>query len=750
MIDSLDWSGSCAPDKPRASALAAKRRLAKPGPRSNARYFWGRALAWLAFTLCALLLGCSDGSPSGARAKPGAIAERTCNVTSTTDTASLRYLDTLECMQDFQTLASLPLDVTIPGVRAAKFVIDRLDISQGELGRLYFQNSQMYAIHSEFVQANIRHGYDSSNFSINYYGNDDSRQFYLGSISYYEESQTWALEMAPYDTATPAIIEKIYQVITEQKAYFRPALAFHPTSEAQLLVAKQVSSSIPVITSDELYAKTDYQPLTKAKSMGLLTFLTAADVSSGTFIPYYSIVVLDEAPNDITVVSGIITEQFQSVLSHVNVLSTNRGTPNMGLRNARTNAKLLEYKDQWVELDVAADAWTIQPVSAQEGMAYYEAHKPAPVTLPALDLATTAVVDVREMIPDYLTVNADASSTKETLRDKIKLVVNAYGGKTANYAVMSLLDGFPIPRAFGIPVHYYDLFMQENGYYERVRGYLQNKDVLTGETIAFMDDPAVRQEALRDLRNSMMKGKIDQGLQDELKARLARDYTNPDGTPVKMRFRTSTNSEDLDAFPCAGCYESHTGDPANWESVLDAIRLTYTSTWLFRTFEERSYYGVDHESVGMALLVHGYFPDETANGVAITANPFDLTQSNAEAYFINTAYGGAAEVVHLPVGVTTDQFLYYVGASGNNTVYVSRSNQRLPDGRTSVLNTAEVGQLVAALTTIKDTFRKAYATTSWYAMDVEWKFAPQNEWGSPTKASTLWIKQARPYPNPND
>jgi hypothetical protein len=152
----------------------------------------------------------------------------------------------------------------------------------------------------------------------------------------------------------------------------------------------------------------------------------------------------------------------------------------------------------------------------------------------------------------------------------------------------------------------------------------------------------------------------------------------------------------------------------------------------------------------MALLVHGYFPNETANGVAITANPYDLTQSNAEAYYVNVAYGGEAEVVHLPEGVTTDQFLYYVGASGNNTVYVSRTNQVLPKDRSNVLTEAEVGELVRALTLIKDTFRKAYAQDGWYAMDVEFKFAPQDEWGVATSTPTLWIKQARPYPNPND
>src|SRR5258708_22121094 len=97
----------------------------------------------------------------------------------------------------------------------------------------------------------------------------------------------------------------------------------------------------------------------------------------------------------------------------------------------------------------------------------------------------------------------------------------------------------------------------------------------------------------------MLAAPLDATFQTTLMAKLAADYPS-----TTMRFRTSTNSEDLDGFPCAGCYESHTGDPAKWPSVLDAIRAAYASAWLFRTFEERSYYGIDHNAVGMALLVH--------------------------------------------------------------------------------------------------------------------------------------------------
>lgn len=718
---------------------------------------------WLALlSLVLFLVGCAGSSKpqSATRATSGTAVERTCQLSAdditsndagTSGSTDVRYLDSIGCQTDFDTLASLPIDVTIPGVRSMKFVIDRLNVSdEYPLGRLYFQNSKLYEIHYDFVKANIKRTFDMANFESNYYGTDEEREFYLGSISYYEGPGIWALELAGYDTATVAIVQKVFEVIAQDKAFFRTALAFHPQSESQQAVASQLELSIPIVTTDDIYAGTDYQPLSPASSMGVLTFLTAADVSSGTFIPYYSIVVLDEAPNDISVVSGIITEQFQSSLSHVNVLSLNRKTPNMGLRNAKSNAKLLKYKDQWVELTVASDIWDVTPVTDKQGEAYFEAHRPTPKALPDMDLTQKELKDVVDILPDYITLNSSPASIRETVRAEILKTTNQYGGKTVNYAIMALVPGLPMQKAFGIPVYYYVNFMEENGFFDMVDSYLADRDPITGESIAFTTNSYVRQEALRDLRNAMMKGNIDQGLQDMLKAKLAAEYTAPDGTPTKMRFRTSTNSEDLDGFPCAGCYESHTGDPSNWQNVLDAIRLTFTSTWLFRTFEERSYYGIDHKTVGMALLVHPYFPNETANGVAVTANPFDAAQVNAEAYYVNVAYGGDAEVVHLPDGVTTDQFLYYVGASGNATSYISRWNQSLPDGKTTVLSDAQVSQLVQALTLIKNVFKKAYTRDSgWYAMDVEFKFAPQTERGIPTSDPVLWIKQARPYPDPN-
>ncbi len=327
--------------------------------------------------------GCaSKNTQATGRAQRGEVVEGTCQLqsnvgapgvgaetdggggdagTSTSDVPN--YLSTIGCTSDFDALASLPLDVTIPGARSMKYVIDTQDTKEPD--HLYFQNSERYPLHVNFVRENIPR-VDLTNFNNNYYG-DQTRRFLLGAITHYEQPDIWALELAPYDTSNATMIKMIFDTITKDKAFFRSGLAFHPTSDTLNDVAKQLDLSIPVVTTEDIFAKTDYQPLTRASAMGVLTFLTAAEVYSGTFIPYNSIVVLDEAPNDISVVAGIITEQFQSPLSHINILATNRKTPNMGLRNARSNPELLKYAGQWVQLTVAADKYSVQPRGPRRG-----------------------------------------------------------------------------------------------------------------------------------------------------------------------------------------------------------------------------------------------------------------------------------------------------------------------------------------------------------------------------------------------
>lgn len=648
---------------------------------------------------------------------PPEVVEGTCAV----DAANVPdALDRIDCRADFLALASEPLDVTIPGARSVKVMVDTADAH-----RLHFQNSQRFEIHYAYASTHLSGGAlpvvpTLSEFNATEYFSPE-RRFILGAVTLYEGPNRWALELSPYDTASAEMIATLYEAVRAH-AYFGPALAFHPTSEAVASTAKNLPASVPLVTTETLYAGTDYQPLNTGVAIGRVTFAKAAALDPDT-LTHDDLVVLDEAPNDIGVVQGLVTEAFQTPLSHVNVLARNRGTPNMGLRGAMSHPQLRALEGKLARLEVTLGSWSIREASQAEATAFWEAHRPTPVTLPALDLGPQTLVNIEAVTPD---ATADI-----TLRERIKEAARAYGGKAAQYSIVARTPGVPVRKAFAIPVSFYARFMEDNGFYARVRSLLADA--------TFNTDATKRAEALALLRADMMKAPLEAGLETALRAKISAEYPG-----VKMRFRTSTNSEDLDGFPCAGCYESHTGDPADWEDVRDAIRETWASAWLSRTFDERTYYGVAHESVGMALLVHANFPDEEANGVAVTANPFDASGLDP-AYYVNVQKGGSAEVVHPPPGVTSDQLLLYFSLPNQPVSYLAHSNI-VPAGKT-VLTGSQLRSLGLALQAIHARFSAAYGPAAghqgWYAMDVEFKF---DDDGVAGREPALFIKQARPYP----
>ncbi|WP_437683412.1 PEP/pyruvate-binding domain-containing protein [Sorangium sp. So ce131] len=636
------------------------------------------------------------------------------------DEASTEFLERVGCAADFEALASAPLDANLPGARSVKVVLD-----QADQNALYFQNSELYPIHYDFVSTHLSgdglpYVPPLADFNATEYFTPD-RRFVLGAVTHYEGPGTWAVEISPYDTASADMIAALFKAV-QGAAFFGPELAFHPTSEAVAVEAEKLPADIPVVSTGDLYAEIDYQPLSLGTAVGRLRFVKAADLD-GEYLSHQDIVVLDEAPNDISVVQGIITEEFQTPLSHVNVLSQNRRTPNMGLRGAMSHPELLALKDKLVELTAGASSWSVREVNEAEAEAFWEAHKPTPVTLPELDLTVTELTDIEEVTPE--------PPSGEALRDAIKKAVLAFGGKAAHYSVLARTPDVPLQKAFAIPVYYYDLFMKQNGFYDQIEALLADPK--------FTTDPAVRDEQLKALRDAMKAAPVDADFQALLQAKIEAEYP---GHP--MRFRTSTNSEDLEGFPCAGCYDSNTGDPTDWEDVLDAIRKTYASAWKLRTFDERTYYGIDHRSIGMALLVHHNFPDEEANGVAVTNNPFDPTGVQP-AFYVNVQTGGDVEVVAPPAGVTNDEFLYFFSQPNQPVTYLTHSSL-MPEGQT-VLSAAQVHQLGVALDAIHARFSAAYGPAAgnngWYAMDVEFKF---DDDASPGEPPTLYIKQARPYP----
>lgn len=96
------------------------------------------------------------------------------------------------------------------------------------------------------------------------------RRFILGGATYYEQPDVWALEIAPYDTASADMVATLYDAV-EAASFFGLRLIFHPTSDAVIRTAAELPARIPQVDTEDLFG--DYQPLNLGTAIGFLRFV---------------------------------------------------------------------------------------------------------------------------------------------------------------------------------------------------------------------------------------------------------------------------------------------------------------------------------------------------------------------------------------------------------------------------------------------------------------------------------------------
>lgn len=600
----------------------------------------------------------------------------------------------LSCREEFQAQAARPTDSSLPGAYTVKTVID-----QANGDRVHFQDTTTYPLHKSFAVAEL--GYPRGVPFVGEYLLPD-RRLLLGAVTHYEDADLWVYEISPYDTATAEMITKAFRRLRDG-AFFGEALRLHLAAREQDALRGALPEDIPVVTTDEIYRGLQYQPLNLGETIGQLRRLTAAELAAGYVSPR-ELAVLDRVPEDITVVAGVITEEFQTPLSHVNVLSQQRGTPNMALREARS--LLAAYDGQWVRLRVGAFSYSIEPATQADADAFWAGRRPGPTAVPPPDYSRQGLISL----------------------DGLRLSdISAVGGKAAHFGELRRIRDVRVRPGFAIPVHYYREFMQQHGFDRDLAALLADS--------RFRSDGIYRKQGLADLQTRMRAAPISAGLLALLEARI-----NTDFPATRMRFRSSTNAEDLRGHSGAGLYDSESGQPGDARRpVENALRAVWSSLWNFRAFEERDWVRIDHDAVAMGVLVHPTYVDELANGVAVTANPFDESLDGEDAFYIN-AQRGEESVVSPRPGVIADQLLYFFFHSGQPATYFARSS--LTAGGAPVLSRAELFDLGSQLDAIRAHFTPLYPTPKGLplAMDVEFKLEQVGT------ERVIEIKQARPYP----
>jgi hypothetical protein len=614
------------------------------------------------------------------------------------------YVGRIGCEADFVTMSTTRDDAVFAHTLSTNVIVDREDNDA-----VYFIDPDFFLLHFEFASAYLNDPSrtpvgDLAAFNILNYRREN-RRFVLGKVVHYFDQGLYTFELAAGDTAGVDLIELGYRRVAESLDV-TDDLRYRPVSADQEELLPQLAERIPVIRTDEVFGAQTYQPLNKGIGYGVLVFRSTATLSGEPIAPT-DLVVLDRVPNDLSMCAGIITGEFQTPLAHVGILAKTRGTPNMALREAWTDARLRALEGQLVKLDVQAQDFAISVADPAEAQAYWDSLRPTQLQVPAFDTTTTPMIDVtRARSTDAVRIGSKAANLGELYR------VYTTGARM-----------IPLPdQPFAIPFAHYAAHVAASGVQPMI-------DAVVADYAAGTLDPAELEQRLFAIRWAIFRAPIAPALVDTALARMTERWT----ADTKLRFRSSTNVEDLEDFTGAGLYTSASAAGEDGRTAVgNAIKTVWASVWNASAFVERDFYRVDHQAVRMGVLVHPAF-DELANGVAITINEFSDVRP---AFYINSQMGDVS--VTNPAGdAVPEQILYYTWYEEPEYEVITRSSllgwgEDWPSD-VSILTDPELDDLAEYLSAIHASFRARYPMT---AVDVEWKLGAGRQ---------VMIKQARPY-----
>ena len=606
-------------------------------------------------------------------------------------------------------------------IASVKFVID---INNGNT--VHYLSSERWPLHYTFVREVINNlpelnRCDSvqaqefnrgwAQFSQQNYANSVTRSYHLGTLSHHANADIRAVEFTFGDAITaPQIIDVFY---TATAAMPEPTRwVYRPQNESQIARARLIEGELPIVGPNAPFQNLTLQALASGVAYGTLEFIETSELDSA-FLGPKTIVITNDVPNDIDFVGGLITEAFQTPLAHVNILSQGRGTPNLALPNARLTPEIMALLNKLVRFEVSASGYSIRAAALEEAEVFWAQHNPnTEVLVPRLDDVTKHLIDLSISGIDALpTIGAKAAQLAE-LFNLAPLAARCAEG--ASFAVPE--------KAFAIPMrHYLDHFSASGA-----QAYLMAE--MAQEL--FKTDVSYRRTVLHTAQQMILQHPVDALLLAEVEAAVAQKFGSD-----RVRFRSSSNTEDLSNFNGAGLYTSQSAEIGDDDrKVEDAMRAVWASLWNVRAYEERNYARVDQSQVAMGILVHQAFRNERANGVAIARNILNPTRSDQ--YYFNSQ-GGEASVTNPAPGVITEQLVYQFPPRTPRLTYHSHSS--IVQG--AVTTPQEIRALACAINAVQNHFEgllNAEGDDPWFTMESEFKFLGAQR--------TLLIKQARPYP----
>ena len=554
---------------------------------------------------------------------------------------------------------------------------------------IYFVNTETHQNHGRFMDTiGIDREKDSVLSAQMTYDSELLAPDGSSGVYYY-----WPYQRYPFSFA-----ERTYALIAASMPLLEDNLALHirnyVLSYAQPELPLYRASRLNLLFDEDVQGETAFLALNEGEGYGLLQVTEPGERPTPRDIVLY-----EALPNNLPRVAGIISTVFQTPLSHVNLRAVQDHIPNAFIRNALDDPDIASLLDSYVHYTLTEDEYTIRAATKAEVDAHYDASRPASAQTPERNLSVTGITALSDIGFDDWT---------------------AFGVKAANVAVLGTMgfsDG-TVPDGFAVPIYFYDEFMKANDLYTEVETMLTNTD--------FQTDFGKQEEMLDDLRDAIKDGTTPAWIITALE-NMHDEF--PEGT--SLRYRSSTNNEDLPGFNGAGLYDSKTQDPeeTDEDGIDKSIKGVWASLWNFRAFVERDFHRIDHTATAMGVLVHPNYSDELANGVAVS---FDPIRGRKDSYYVNTQVG--EDLVTNPEAHSTPEEVLLRDFGG----YLVLATSNLVQPGELLMSGAHRRQLHGHLKAIRERFKALYnpATGKRFAMEIEFKITSDN---------ILAIKQARPW-----
>ena len=603
------------------------------------------------------------------------------------------YLNSLS-ESDFIALQREPLSSKYSQVQAVKVIYD---LKTKEI--YYISNSFQY--HNKFCQTVLGYNEPLGIFNRDNYGTDrDKRQYLLANINFFSSRKEYILELSPSDQMLISDITLLHNRVAET-SFLTPDVKLILNSAR--LINSENKLTIPFIKPEEIYKNQNFQSVSKFTGKGKLRKIELSELSNSS-IDEDDIILINGTPLQLAGVSGIITTDLQTPLSHLSILGQNRKIPVMALKDAWDDENINSLIGKQIELTVSIDGFTI---SETNGLSNSK----------------------KERKRLYLKKNLNEKELIKA-KDFNRKTANYCGYKAENFGILYQLAkkmDFSVPEAaFGIPFYYY----QQHAEKSEVIG-----------LITQLENHSNPKELLSTIREKIKSTPVDSTLILNIENQL-------EGMSSfnRFRFRSSTNAEDMKGFSGAGLYSSKTAltgsnivEKDEGKTIENALRKVWASLWKDSAYDERAYFNIQQEDVMMGILVHRSFPDEEVNGVAISKN---IYRENNLGFVVNAQLGDSSVVQPNPA-ITCDQFICYpTQESGFYT-----QNQTIEIITTSSLNdfnlvmtSDEIYRLANVIQGIKKYFYYrdfTSATFNEYALDFEFKLEKDSR--------ELYIKQVRPF-----